>query len=272
MPARAGDFEGALGRLLAVDVAQIDRILRRLRKQFSRIHLRRSERLRRIYQVYRLRQRTQSKHLHAFDHGCFARVGFRNGERAQSSFPRGQRGGKSATHGPHAAVERQFTEEHAFAERFAEERTQTAEQPQRHRKIEPGAFLAHVGRREIDGHTLPVGEFVAAVFQRGLDSFAAFLDGVVRQSDNIEVLHSRRADVYLDLDEIGINPVHRGADRLKEHARGERRSLPAARAQHKSNEEVTPELLPSFSGFVRGISCLALPVARSALQPSRPHV
>jgi hypothetical protein len=49
------------------------------------------------------------------------------------------------------------------------------------------------------------------------DALAAFLDGIVRKADDVEILHSTGADVYLDLDEVGVDTVDRGADGFEEH-------------------------------------------------------
>ena len=66
----------------------------------------------------------------------------------------------------------------------------------------------------------PVGKFEAAIAQCGFDSFPAFFDGVVRQTDYIEVLHVGGTDVHFDFDEVGIDAKHSGAERFEEHEGG----------------------------------------------------
>jgi hypothetical protein len=78
MTARASDLQSALRCLLAVDVAQVDRILRRFGEQLMRIDANRLKRFRRIHQIDRLRKRFQAEDVHALDNRCFASVCFRN--------------------------------------------------------------------------------------------------------------------------------------------------------------------------------------------------
>ena len=61
-------------------------------------------------------------------------------------------------------------------------------------------------------------KFESAVSQCRFDALAAFFHGVVWQADHIEVLHSRGTYVYLDFNEVRINPVHGSTDRFKEHS------------------------------------------------------
>ena len=87
-------------------------------------------------------------------------------------------------------------------------------------------------------------KFESAVSQRALDSFAAFLDRVVRQSHDVEVLHARGAYVHLDFNEVGVNSVHRSALRLEEHgvdlaparSGGSRRAAISARSINQSGK------------------------------------
>ena len=52
-------------------------------------------------------------------------------------------------------------------------------------KIEKRAFLAAVGRREID-HQIKIGEEKSAVFDRASDAFLRFLDCGVGKSDQLK--------------------------------------------------------------------------------------
>ena len=72
MAAGAGDFEGALGALLAANVAQVHRILRRFGEQDARVHLHGLERFGSVDQVHGLRQRFDRVNFDALDHGGFA--------------------------------------------------------------------------------------------------------------------------------------------------------------------------------------------------------
>src|SRR5580658_4304699 len=94
-----------------------------------------------------------------------------------------------------------------------------ADQSQGHREIERGAFFANVSGSQIDGHSLAMRKLEAAVAKRGLDAFTAFLDGVVREADDVKVLHARGADVDFDLDNVGVDAVDGSALRFEEHSR-----------------------------------------------------
>src|SRR5271154_2305315 len=67
----AGDFQRALGSLLAMDVAQVHGILRRVIQQLSGVDFHRSERLRRIHQIDRLRQRLDAEDFYAVNDCSF---------------------------------------------------------------------------------------------------------------------------------------------------------------------------------------------------------
>ena len=61
------------------------------------------------------------------------------------------------------------------------------------------------------------GKIEAAIVERGLDALAAFLDGDVRQADDVEVARASRADVHLDFDKVGVDSEHGGAKRFEKH-------------------------------------------------------
>ncbi len=75
----ASHLQSALGRLLAVDVAQVDRVLRRFGEQLVRIYPHGLKRFRRVHQIHGLRQRLQPVDVHALDDRGLARVCFWNG-------------------------------------------------------------------------------------------------------------------------------------------------------------------------------------------------
>jgi hypothetical protein len=102
---------------------------------------------------------------------------------------------------------------------FAEECALTAEKAVGHGELEGGAFLAHVGGREVDGDGLMAGIIETTIFESGFDALAAFLDGDVRKADDIEI--SGLAGANVDFDEIGFDAVDRGGVSFEEHERGE---------------------------------------------------
>ena len=93
------------------------------------------------------------------------------------------------------------------------------DEPQGHGEIERRAFFANIGRGQVDGHPLAMRKLEATIAKRGLDAFTAFLDRVVRQPDDVEVLHARGTHVDLHLDEIRVDTVDGGALCFEEHGR-----------------------------------------------------
>ena len=156
--------------------------------------------------------------MNAFDHRRFARIRFRHHDLADAALARRQRRRERAAHRTHAAVEREFAEENVVVEDFAEERALAAENAQRHRQIERGAFLANVGGREIHGDEVIERKIEAAISHRGFDPLAAFLHGDIRQADYVEAALIGLRHVHLDLDEVGVNPENSGAEAFEEHS------------------------------------------------------
>ncbi len=181
-----------------------------------RVHAHRRERFRRIDQIHGLRQRFHGEDVDAFDHGRLARVRLRHHHGLDPVLARRQRRRKRAAHRAHAAIERQFAQENILIEALAEKRSLAAQNPKRHRQIERRTFLANVGGRQIHGDALQ-GKIEAAILQRGLDAFAAFLHRDVRQAHDVEIARASRADVHLHLDQVGVDAKHRGAECFEVH-------------------------------------------------------
>jgi hypothetical protein len=207
----AGDFERALGTLLAANIAEVHRILRGLREQALRIQAQRRRGLRGVHQIDSLRQRFDGVDVDAVDHGGFRGIRRRNHQRADAPLAHAERGGKGPADGPHAAVERKLAQKGVIGERLAEKSSLASEDAERHRKIEGRAFLANVGRRQIDGNALRRGEIEAAIFERGLDALAALFNGDVGQSDHVKITHAAGTDIHFDLDLVGVDAKHCGA-------------------------------------------------------------
>jgi len=94
----------------------------------------------------------------------------------------------------------------------------------------------HIGRSEVAGNSLSLRKFKATAAQRGLDALAAFSHGIVRQADDVEVLHACGANVLFNFDEIGVNAINGGAERFEEH---EREGSPVCRARINQNVTYT---------------------------------
>lgn len=96
----------------------------------------------------------------------------------------------------------------------------TSDESQGHREIEGRAFFANVGGSKINGYSLAMRKLETAIAERGFDSFAAFLDGIVRQAHDVEILHAGRTHVDFHLDEVGVDAVYRSALCFEEHSKG----------------------------------------------------
>ena len=95
---------------------------------------------------------------------------------------------------------------------FPVQRAITAQNSQCHGQIEAGAFFLDIGRRQVDGD---VGgrNIVSGILQRGADALAALAHRGIGQANGVKVIFvgADAGDVNLNLDDIGINAIHRGA-------------------------------------------------------------
>ena len=86
-----------------------------------------------------------------------------------------------------------------------------AQNPHGHRQIEAGALLAHVGRREIDGHGL-IRIAEAGIDERGFDALTAFAHRRIRHPDHNEVARrAGRVHVDFDVDQVRVDAIDGGA-------------------------------------------------------------
>ena len=135
------------------------------------------------------------------------------------SFFAGQDGdGQHAGDGAHAAVEAELADQEEAAEVVDAQRAVGAEDADGDGQIEARAFFFDVGGREVDGDEGGRNQ-VAGVLDGGADAVAAFAHGGVGQADGVEVILVRddAAVVDLDIDEVGIDAVDRGAESFEKH-------------------------------------------------------
>ncbi len=77
-----------------------------------------------------------------------------------------------------------------------------AQDAERHRQIETRAFLADVGRRQVDGDGF-VRITEAGIEQRGLDALAALAHGRIGHADRDEIARvAAGIHVHLDVDQV----------------------------------------------------------------------
>ena len=128
----AGDFQSALGGLLAAHIAQIHTVLGGFAQEQPRVNVHRLKRFRRIYQIDGLRQGLQGEDVYAFHNRGLASVGFRDGNGFDTELPGGQCSRQGAAHRTDAAIQRQLAQEHAFVQGFAEEMPHAPDQAEGH--------------------------------------------------------------------------------------------------------------------------------------------
>ena len=225
----AGDFDGALGGLLAADVFEIDQEFLGFVQQGVAIGFQRDDAVARVYEVDYIEQGADGVDVDSADHGGFAGVGFGDdqlGDLAGAGF---EGDGERAANAAHAAVERQLADEQAIFDVLLREAAVGAYDAERHGQVESRAFFLYIGGSEVDGDVRG-RNVVAAVFQGGADAVAAFADGGVGQADGVKVvlvgLDAGAVDFYLD--DVGVDAVDRGAEGLVEHGCSGQDSLRAA--------------------------------------------
>jgi hypothetical protein len=144
------------------------------------------ERLGRVHQIDGLRQSLEAEYVDSLYYSHLPRVCFGNSQRFQAKLARGERRGECTTDRAYASVKRQLAEEHALVQLLAEKVAHATDESQGHRKIESRSFFANVGRSEIDRNALAMRKLEAAIAERELDALTAFLDGIVREANELK--------------------------------------------------------------------------------------
>ncbi len=85
------------------------------------------------------------------------------------------------------------------------------------RQIITVALLFEVGRGQVDGYTAHGRELEAAVADSGPHPLPTFLDGGVRQTHHVVFLAHPQGQIDFDIDDLGLNPQHKGAMYLQKH-------------------------------------------------------
>ena len=150
----------------------------------------------------------------AFDHGGLGGVFGGNDQIGDALFARADRDGERAAHRADGAIEGKLADEDVLIEGL--HGAHGAQDAHGHGQIEAGAFLAHVGRGEVDGDAL-VGVAEAGVDERALDALAAFADGDVGHADHYGVARVAGCEhVDFDIDQVSIDAVNGGAAGLEQ--------------------------------------------------------
>ncbi len=185
--AGGGNFQSPLGGGLAAHVAKVQRCGRlRLMPVGSR---------RGRFEIvgpgdhgHDFRQAARAVHLDVLHHRRFGRILHGNNDAGDPVFTRANGHRERAANRTDGAIQREFANQQVLVELF--DHAHRAQDAERHRQIEARAFLAHVGRRQVDGDSL-VGIAESGVDERALDALAALADGGVGHADHDGV--ARRA-------------------------------------------------------------------------------
>ena len=209
-----GDFEGALGRGLAAHVAEIGRgfgfrangrCATATAGENSSGRVEQRDHFGQVRTPYTLTPSTTAASA-AFSAGTIRLA--MPCSRAQTAIERAPRTGRMAPSSESSPMKMCWSSALHGAHR--------AQDPHGHGQVEAGAFLAHVGGREIDGDAF-VGIAEAGVDERALDALAAFPDGDVGHADHDGIPRVAGCEhVDFDIDQVSIDAVNRGAAGLEQ--------------------------------------------------------
>ena len=209
-----GDLEGALGVRVAPHVGEIEAVALALPTGPTGAEGRADVPLA-IQVLHRVVQGGDGNDVDAFHHAGLRgiRGGHENGREALPPRVQGHR--QHAAHRAHAAVERQLAHHERALQPAGLDQPGGAEDADRDRQVEGGAFLADIGGRQVDGDAVD-RELEARVADGGADPVAALAHGRVGEADGVEG-GQPRGDVHLHEDGGGLDPAERGGANAREH-------------------------------------------------------
>ena len=123
---------------------------------------------------------------------------------------------QDAAHAPDLAGERELADERAFVEALVADAPGGLQQADGDRQVVDRAFLADVGRREIDGDVELLARGKPLVLERGGDPVLRLLDCGVGEADNRELRRPHRR-VDLDLNRLRVDPADRARIAFRKH-------------------------------------------------------
>ena len=168
-----------------------------------------------------LAERPRDAHVDAGDERRLARVGFGDDDAADAGARERVDEREGSVHGTHAPVEPELAEDAEIVEDARGESLVGTGERDRDGELEPGAGLAHVGGREVDGDA-PHGPVEVRREQRGAHALARLASGRVGESDD-RVARQAARHVHLDRDDLSVDPTQRGAADEREHNASSRR-------------------------------------------------
>ena len=150
-------------------------------------------------------QRAHGEDVDALDQRGFGRVAGGDEEAAEAQPVRHARHGQHAVDVAHAAIQAQLAQQERVVQ-LGGHLARGRQDAQGNGQVVGRAFLAQVGRRQVDGETvLRIEE--AAVGDGGAHALTALAHGGVGQADERH-LFKTAGNVDLDMDGLGIQPDH----------------------------------------------------------------
>jgi hypothetical protein len=220
-----GDFESALGGLLAADVGEVEGEVLELVEDLGGFDFESGDVNAAvaglIEEVADLEEGVDGIDVDAIDDGGFAGIGFGDDEVFDAALAGGYGDGEHAGDGAEGAVEAEFTDEEEVVEVAELECSVGTEDADGHGEVEAGAFFLDVGGGEVDGD-VGGGEVETGVADGGADAVAGFADGGVGKADGVEVvlLGLHGGEVDFDVDDAGVDAVDGGAEGFEENCSG----------------------------------------------------
>ena len=168
-----------------------------------------------VQQGDHLAQGVQTVHFDPLHDRRFSGVFGRHHEPPQPLVPGLDRKGQHTPYGPQRSVERELAREHRRRKQLPAHLGHRGENPHGDRQVETRPLLAQIGRSEVH-HDLAARHLATGILESRPDTLLALLDGVVRQSDQIE---SQTAPGEIDLDGHlhGVDPGNSPCIRTDEH-------------------------------------------------------
>ena len=223
--AGSGDLQRALGRFLALHVAQVGRGSCRLRHPRHR----RRQHAGALHVIDQRDQRRRRQYVHAAREGRFRSVGGGT-DQSTIAFRCRQRRGQHAGHRRHRRIQRQLPQRHIVRHLAGRDHPHRRQQPQRNGQIVMRAFLGQIGRRQIDGDALE-RQRQADGGQRRAYPLPAFRHRLVGQPHNGDHAIAAFADMDLHVHFAGLNALEgHGVDVCDGHGR----SSKTANATHRT--------------------------------------
>jgi len=215
MPTRRRDLERPLRVGLPFHLGEVDVVPRALREQRGQVDARLRQLPLAVEEIGELGEIRRAEHPHARHDARFRQVFAWQHERLE---PRGagrQGDRQGAAHRPDRALESQLAQHRHAPQPLGGDLLGGRKNPHGDREVERRAVFPNVGGGEIDRDALQ-GEGVARVREGGVHPLAAFFHRSLRQPDRGE-RGQPIGDVGFHVDEIGVDPEHRGGADAGEH-------------------------------------------------------